>query len=252
MEFFAFPVNALILLALFDGIVISYVLKRNSSVIRFLGSIQVSIVAIALFVIAIIVKGVVPQFRGSLAESVVFFVVVAFFLLSLGFAAIKRTIPFDKRNLWYIVTHWGLWITIAAFAFGSFDRKTYDVNVFQDVRNNVAQSNSADEVLLPFVMSFSDFHIDKNASNETENVCVDVEFFWKNEDYDFATISVNNPYVKNSWIVSLEKYECASDGSQAQCVFSVLYDSWQFLVEFGFALLCCGVLMMVFHFAKKD
>lgn len=250
MEILAFPVNALILLLLFDCIVIFHIWKRNNAVVRFLGSVKTSIVAIVLLIVVVLLMGVVPQ-KGTdagfdihkLAHSVYFFSIIFFFLITLGFAAVKRTIPFNKNNLWYIFTHWGLWLAVSALAFGSFDRQSCEINICQDIRNNVAQSSTDEDVQLPFVINISKFYIDRTSQNEISDVAADVEFFWNNEDYDFSTVRVNEPYAKNGWIVSLKKYESNPDGQQVMCVFNVLYDRWQLFVELGFALLAIGLVM---------
>lgn len=250
MEILAFPVNALILLLLFDCIVIFHIWKHDSAVVRFFESVKAAIIAIVLLLVIVVVLGIVLRMGNiqSITHTWPFVISAFIFLIVLGFAAVKRTIPFNRKSIWFIITHWGLWLAFASLFLGSFDRKSCDVVVSKDSRYDVAQVSEIENVQLPFVMSCSDFHCNSQ-KNELVSVSADVEFFWNDEDYDFYTIRVNEPYSKNGWLVSLKSF--SQENTRIICVFSVLYDSWKFFVEFGLALLAVGSIMMLVTRRRK-
>jgi len=126
-----FPYTLVLGLVLINGIVISYYAFKESVVVKWLVSVPAAISAITLLVFLAILMGFIHQDSEnssafgiySIKTTWYFSFSLLFLLISLGYVCIKRTVPFTKKNIGFLLNHLGLWIVVFSAAIGSNDLK---------------------------------------------------------------------------------------------------------------------------------
>lgn len=164
---FVFP-NDMILLVLILLLIFSCCLFfRKSSVVKWLSSIQASIVGILFFVgfsliIGLIPDGVQNQFlEGGITRSWMYHFITFYILLALGIVTFSKIIRFKKSNVFFILNHLGLWIVLFFASTSSYniERLNMYVNEEQTVWLASDENNNVKE--LDFAIKLKNFDIEE-------------------------------------------------------------------------------------------
>ena len=168
------PVNMItgtgILLLLF----IIYYRYKKRPIVKWLSSVPAAISAISFFALVVLLLGFIPQGDplaskylnilgfNNMKQSWLMMVSGIYFLVTLGFVAIRRSAPLSRKNLGFLMNHAGLWITIAAGYLGSGDLMRLNVSTMEghgpvNLGVNVRTQQVAE---LPFSIRLLDFNIE--------------------------------------------------------------------------------------------
>lgn len=169
---FEFPINAIVLAGLFILICCLSLLGKKNKALQWFGSINASLSAIAVFLLAGIILAVIPQNQFSessiiqnlklnrFIHSFPFALITLYFLLVLGFVSIKKMMYCKTSNIGFILNHLGLWITIAAGALGSADTSEVRIRVFENGDYVWSGNHSEKTINLPFAVRLFDFKME--------------------------------------------------------------------------------------------
>ncbi len=163
------PINLFIVIILVVVIGFCSYFFRTKKIVKWLSSVPAAISSILLFASLSLLMGFIPQQSSdnlflsqiglfSIATSWPFIFSLFFFLITLGFATAKRIINFRKRrDLWFILNHLGLWISIVAISLGSGD--IVHLRFFANKNNEVwyASDLSRHYHKLPFGVQLLDY-----------------------------------------------------------------------------------------------
>ena len=90
------------------------------------------------------------------------FAIAIFLLLSnLGIARIRKLYPFHWHNIRFILNHLGLWVIIAAGAFGSSDLQRLIMFTNEGQSTKVAYYDEDKTVEMPFSIYLNDFKMER-------------------------------------------------------------------------------------------
>lgn len=164
---FAFPNNIVLLVFLLLLISSLCVFFRRSSIVKWLSSIQASIVGILFFVgfslvIALIPNGIQNQFiEGGITRSWMYHFVSLYMLLVLGMVTFLKILFFKKRNLFFVLNHLGLWLVLFFASTSSYNlqRLNMYVNEEQTVWFASDENNAVHE--LDFAIKLKNFDIEE-------------------------------------------------------------------------------------------
>ncbi len=137
------PNNIIIGVALLQACILSHLFLRKNNIVKWLSSVPAAISAIVLITVLVLLMGLTPQndnLNGiiknlgltHLTSSWVFALAQLYFIVVLGFVSIKRTIPFRKKNIGFMLNHWGLWISISAAVLGAGDMRNLKMNLVKN------------------------------------------------------------------------------------------------------------------------
>lgn len=176
IEKFNWPYNLLFLLGFIVVLTAAFIFLKNNFLIRWLSGIPAAVTAMVATGILVIFMGIVPQQSSSVLEhpsnllmrlgltdftnSWPFVFIFTYFFITLGLVTIRRSTPFTRRNIGFLLNHAGLWITLAAGLLGSADLKRYTMQVTEGdtVWQAVDERGKAHE--MPLAIKLIDFHID--------------------------------------------------------------------------------------------
>ena len=166
------PYNLYMLLTLVLILVFIHLKYRYKPVVRWLSSVPCSISAISVYALLVLLLGFIPQQQeqagwlqltglNHLKSTWPFLLIQLYLLFSLGLVVLRRSIPFKKKNLGFLLNHLGLWITLVAAGLGSGDLKRVTIDLYEN-KDFSAIGALADQSRynMPFAMKLLDFNIE--------------------------------------------------------------------------------------------
>ncbi len=171
----AWPVNIFVGAGIIILLILIYTLYKKKPIIRWLSSIPAAISAITFFAFVVLLLGFIPQDNPeagrvvsmigltSVKSSWLMMISGMYFLVTLGFVAIRRALPLNRKNLGFLINHAGLWITIAAGYLGSGDLQRLSISLMEghDFTSNAYNQKTQQVIDLPFSIKLEDFYIDQ-------------------------------------------------------------------------------------------
>ncbi len=147
---------------------------RKKPFVKWLSSVPAAVSAILFFAVVVMLLGFIPQGdpQGGkylvltglthVKNSWLMMVAGIYFLTILGFVAIRRATPFNRKNLGFLLNHAGLYVTIAAGYLGSGDLVRLNITTMEKhgPMNMGMDSRSGQVVEIPFSIRLVDFNIE--------------------------------------------------------------------------------------------
>lgn len=171
----AYPVNIFTLVLFIALIVATNQIFRQSTFIRWVGSIPAAISAIALFTVMAMFMGFFPQDDAAVSPMARLLglshmktawpmaLTQVFFLFTLGSVTMRRCYPLNRRNVAFLINHAGLWITIAGAVLGSGDLRRLNVKLVEGATEfkDMAIDQRMGLYKLPFKLQLLDFRMEE-------------------------------------------------------------------------------------------
>jgi len=172
------PVNIMVGVGLPLLLLILYYRFKNRPIIKWLSSVPAAISAISFFALVVLLLGFIPQDDTSvnrylrllglthMKNSWLMMISGLYFLVTLGFVALRRATPFSRKNLGFLLNHAGLWITIAAGYLGAGDLMRLNLTLLEPhggMNQTVSQAvnkRTGETYTLPFSVRLEDFNIE--------------------------------------------------------------------------------------------
>ncbi len=228
-----FPTNWAIILTYTSVIVFLQIYQKDNKIIQWLSSSSSAIVAILYVLFLSTLLGLTPQFNSkeallqylkvpelsgkwvllyklgitNMTDSWLFFSGMLFVLTTLAFVTAKRAIPFKKKNLGFLLNHFGLYLVLIAAVAGTSDKQDFAVVINKGEQNtsNVAFSWTGEKYALPFSFTLNKFSMEEynpklvfyNAEHE--------EITHQNNDTQFE-FKENTKGEFGDWIIEVSKY----------------------------------------------
>lgn len=213
---FRFPVNLIILLMIILFILVGYLKHKSKPLIIWLSSTKAAISAIVGFSFISILMGFITQEEttnklvenlglNNIAFSWAYIFSLLFLVVTLGFATVKRIFPFKKQNVWFLLNHLGLWITIVAANFGFPDQTHLRMNISTAQYNNYAYGESGEMVGLPFEIMQTSFKLE---NYNPKLAIMDIETSMNSIKKGTNTVEVtdNASKILKNWSIKIIKY----------------------------------------------
>lgn len=190
---------------------------NNHPVVKWLSGVPAAISSIIAFGIITLLMGFIPQTTSEessflsliglshLKNSWTILFIQVYLLSSLGLVTIKRIIPFNLKNVGFILNHLGLWLTLVVAMVGSGDLKRLSINLLEDGKaNNIAISQNGDQYKLPFELKLVDFDIDEYTPRLVLANVETGDFAMKKGEAPIY-IETGKSYTLSSWKVTIQK-----------------------------------------------
>lgn len=166
----AFPYNISLATFLISVLVLVYLNRKKSPLIRWLSSVPAAISSLGLFTFISVLMGLIPQKQAAgpgifnLLDSWAYLLAYVWLLIVLGLSALKRVKPLKSRNIAYLLNHWGLWIALAAAGLGSGDVQKLNMYLQEGKTTWYAYDENRNRVELPFAFKLNDFVLENYPS----------------------------------------------------------------------------------------
>jgi hypothetical protein len=212
------PINIYIILVFFAILLFLHICYKELPAIAWLSSIPAAISAISIYALMVLLLGFIPQeiqgtskildYTGlSHVKSSWPFILIQFYLLtSLGMVTLKRAIPFKKKNIGFLLNHFGLWLTLLAAGLGSADLKRLSINTYEDETiTNIASAQNGELYQMPFSLKLLDFDV---VQYDPRLAVVDIEtkkyIFGKAKSLPFAAKNIEAEMA--NWKIKVLEY----------------------------------------------
>jgi len=169
-----FPYNLAGIISFSALLVLLSFFEKTNAAIRFLSSVPAAITSIVLVTILAVLLGSIPQNQSSssflqvtglnhLTSSYLFFYGYLYFLVSLGLTTIKRAFHFKKKNIGFLLNHFGLYLIIVSAIAGSGDIKRLYITLYDNNPEfvSLAYGDNKTEVQLPISLRLIKFNIEE-------------------------------------------------------------------------------------------
>ena len=167
---FHFPVNLIVLITGVFSLIVLHFFFKKTIFVRWLGSTPAAVSAIIFFAFVSLLMALVPQSSGkyvSILKSVIstklYFIAIFYFLLILGYTTVKRSIPFKKKNITFIINHLGIWIVIVASHLGAGSIEKYTMYLYKDKKINNIFDEYGNAFKLDTEIMLNEFSIEEYA-----------------------------------------------------------------------------------------
>jgi len=225
-EIWAFPLSALLALALSGGMMLGYDKYRKLKSKRIYMIVTTATVAL--------LTAVEGTFKLDLQHSAGFLLAVAVLTVLCGMEALEGVK--DRKTLSYVLTHAGLFLILGGGFFGAPDFETVTMVINKEKAENCAKTADGMTVPLAFSLSLTDFRIDTyddGISPKQYTSTIDIDGVQK-------TTAVNHPCLHKGWLIYQADYDRAG-GSYS--VLRLVRDPWLPLVFLGMAVLALGAIL---------
>lgn len=167
-----FPNNAILMLSYLLILFLIDTFLKPTRVYQLLTSIPFAVTTIILFTFLAIITGIVPQTTSAhnllntlglthLTSSWPFLFSTICLCSTLGLTACKRTFPFSKKNIGFLLNHWGLWIILVSGIFGSGDFKRLSMQLTEGQPSWIGIDNNNKSFEMPFAIILNDFTLEE-------------------------------------------------------------------------------------------
>lgn len=238
LQTFAFPVNGVILLALAGGLYVLYREKAKSPWVATLSSGRTSVVALLLTGVNALLMVFFPELNWQqswIFDACLLLLLANLFLVMLRYRGANRTR--------FYLNHAGLFILVAALAFGAADMRTMRaaVNVGETIDKAYTRDGAARS--LGYALRLDSFEVDFHEgqhqvpSDFRAAIVVDGES---------RILRVNEPW-HFSWKedIYLSGYDTRAGRESKYCILEFVIQPWKYIALTGLLLFVAGALMLV-------
>lgn len=172
------PYNVYICMAYTVIIILTYIYCRQTTFVKWLVGVPMAVSSFVFIILIVAVMGVIPQdlnYGGwiiskfglnRVSTNVLFLFMMFYFLTPLGFVTIKKihniyigVSSLNIRNVGFILTHFGLWLTLLTAIFGANDIQHLKIKLGKGDKYNIATTTTGEDYPLSFYIKLSDFTV---------------------------------------------------------------------------------------------
>ena len=167
------PNNLIILFTSITFLALLHIFFRKAAVVKWFSSIPCSLSAIISYAGLVLLLGFIrqegegqPQWiqqlgLNHLKNSWPFLFIEVYLFVSLGLVVLRRSYPLTRKNLGFLLNHFGLWLTLMAAAMGSGELQRLRVGIFEN-GDFMDKGIQTDHQIynLPFSLKLLDFNME--------------------------------------------------------------------------------------------
>ena len=153
-------------------LILLHVTGKTNPLIKWMRSVPASISALAMVLVQAVIMGTMPQQNftegvqsnifgfTNVTSSWPFAISMVFLLINLGLASLFRMIPFQWKNMGFILNHLGLWITLTAGILGAGDLRRLTMDLNEEQPEWRAKDEHKHSVEMPFAFNLKKFDME--------------------------------------------------------------------------------------------
>ena len=236
-EFFAFPLN-LVLLALWTwGIIELHRAGSRNIITRYLLSRQATVTSVTLLAAGCMAMGLQ---RNPATESYLFLFIIFFVITQLSLVTLRGWRDGSGIRWTFICCHLGLLLALIAGFWGASDTRVMRAELASE-KVNTALCEDGKLVQLDYNMHLIDFKVDyfENGVPSHYEATIDV-------DNQVVALAVNHPHkVAFGEYIYLTSFDSRTDGMH--CIVQIVRQPWRGVMLAGILLLIAGSLLLFFR-----
>lgn len=230
--FFAFPVNAAVMLLWLALLWVLFREKRDSAFMKLMLSMQTTLSLIGLFIAACLVQG----FSAASLTDSWWFIAILVALLSHIFLVLLRGMSHPRpRKLRFFLNHAGLFLALAAGLFGSPDTRDWRTIADTRAESREAYDKAGHLTALDHGFQLMDWDVESYENGAPKSYRATVRIDGKKD----AVLEVNHPY-RLSWEDDLY----LSGFNEKGCILQVVRHPWKYIEATGILMLLAGAVLV--------
>lgn len=230
--FFAFPVNAAVMLLWLALLWVLFREKRDSAFMKLMLSMETTLSLIGLSIAAFLVQG----FSASRLTGSWWFIAILVALLSHIFLVLLRGMSHPRpRKLRFFLNHAGLFLALAAGLFGSPDTRDWRTVADAQTPSHDVYDKAGHLAALEHEFQLVDWDVESYENGAPKSYRATVRIDGEKD----AVLEVNHPY-RLSW-----RDDLYLSGFNAQgCILQVVRHPWKYIEAAGILMLLAGAVMV--------
>ena len=240
IDFFAFPMNVILIVIWGVVVVELYRARARSVVARYLLSVSATVTALVLSAVGCVVVGLQSE---PATQSYGFVLLVLYVMTVLAMVTLRGWYAGGVR--WrFLFSHLGLLLALIAGFWGAADYEELRMVVDDEPRQEAIYINGM-ATNLDYTLRLADFDVEYGASGVPEQYRADIEV-----DDKTVALEVNSPYrVGFGESIYLMNFDSTEQG--VRLVVQIVRQPWRGVMVVGIVMMILGALLMFLGGAKR-
>ena len=257
-EFFASPVNWIVLILLLSAVGVMFALRRKVYVFEWMMHAGAAVPCLIYAATLTILMGLLPQVRAGgmpwLCQMLRFwpFVLIWTWMMVISaLAALNHIFRWKVREIPFILNHLGVVVAIVAATLGSADMQSLQLTAF----TGEAEWRAVDEDGTLFEPGLSielhKFTLEEYDDGTPKRFASDITVYTEDGKKVQGTVEVNKPLKVNGWKIYQYGYDVQYGAESPYSVFQLVRDPWILWVYIGIFMMIAGALCLMLFMAPK-
>ena len=236
-EFFAFPLNLVLLVLWMWGIFELHRAGGRSIITRYLLSRQATVTSVTLLAAACMTMGLQ---RVPATESYLFLFVIFFVITQLSLVTLRGWLEKFGIRWTFLCCHLGLLLVLIAGFWGASDTRVMRAEISSE-KSNTALCEDGKIVQLGYTLRLADFEVDyfENGVPSHYEALLDI-------DGKTVTLAVNHPHKvafdEHIYLTSFDNH-----AEDMRCIVQIVRQPWRGVMVTGILMLIVGALLLFFR-----
>ena len=257
-EFFAWPVNLMVLILLLAAVGIMYALRRNVYAFEWMMHAGAAVPCLVYAAALTILMGLLPQVREGgmpwLSQMLRFwpFVLIwTWMMIVSALAALNHLCRWKWKEIPFILNHLGVVVAIVAATLGNADIQSLQMTVFTDEPEWQAVDDDGTLYEPGLAIELHRFTMEEYADGTPKRFASDITVYTEDGKAVQGTVEVNKPLKVNGWKIYQYGYDVRMGPESTYSVFQLVRDPWIFWVYLGIFMMIAGALCLMLFMAPK-
>jgi len=257
-EFFAWPVNLMVLILLLAAVGIMYALRRNVYAFEWMMHAGAAVPCLVYAAALTILMGLLPQVREGgmpwLSQMLRFwpFVLIwTWMMIVSALAALNHLCRCKWKEIPFILNHLGVVVAIVAATLGNADIQSLQMTVFTDEPEWRAVDDDGTLYEPGLAIELHRFTMEEYADGTPKRFASDITVYTEDGKAVQGTVEVNKPLKVNGWKIYQYGYDVRMGPESTYSVFQLVRDPWIFWVYLGIFMMIAGALCLMLFMAPK-
>ena len=257
-EFFAWPVNLMVLILLLAAVGIMYALRRNVYAFEWMMHAGAAVPCLVYAAALTILMGLLPQVREGgmpwLSQMLRFwpFVLIwTWMMIVSALAALNHLCRWKWKEIPFILNHLGVVVAIVAATLGNADIQSLQMTVFTDEPEWRAVDDDGTLYEPGLAIELHRFTMEEYVDGTPKRFASDITVYTEDGKAVQGTVEVNKPLKVNGWKIYQYGYDVRMGPESTYSVFQLVRDPWIFWVYLGIFMMIAGALCLMLFMAPK-
>ena len=257
-EFFAWPVNLMVLILLLAAVGIMYALRRNVYAFEWMMHAGAAVPCLVYAAALTILMGLLPQVREGgmpwLSQMLRFwpFVLIwTWMMIVSALAALNHLCRWKWKEIPFILNHLGVVVAIVAATLGNADIQSLQMTVFTDEPEWRAVDDDGTLYEPGLAIELHRFTMEEYADGAPKRFASDITVYTEDGKAVQGTVEVNKPLKVDGWKIYQYGYDVRMGPESTYSVFQLVRDPWIFWVYLGIFMMIAGALCLMLFMAPK-
>ena len=257
-EFFAWPVNLIVLIMLLAAIGVMFVMRRKVYAFEWMMHAGAAVPCLVYAASLTMIMGLTPQVRmggipwlSQMLRFWPFVLIWAWMMIISALAALNHLLRWKAREIPFILNHLGVVVAIVSATLGRADMQNLRLTSFtgEPEWRAVDEAGALHEPGL--TIELHKFTLEEYDDGTPKRFASDITVYTEDGKNVRGTVEVNKPLKVNGWKIYQYGYDVKQGAESPYSTFQLVRDPWIFWVYIGIFMMIAGALCLMLFMAPK-